>query len=248
MLKTIKTLQGFSGSHITLMQDDTQLFVRKIGNVDRNCEKLSILGAHGFPVPHVINKHHDTLDMQYIHGLDVSNYLLTHSQNKLIDFIVDIIDKFQQTSESKNYTETYVDRLTYINSDQYLPFTPAELLDRLPKQLPKSLCHGDFTLENIIYSEDGQFYMIDPVTGPYDSWIFDLAKMRQDLDAKWFIRHKNMMIDVKLQSIKNTLKEHYAQAFDDHLYILMLLRVYVYAEPNTKEHTLLLKEIKKLWK
>lgn len=248
MLKTIKTLQGFSGSHITLMQDDMQLFVRKVGNIERNYQKLVTLGNLNYPVPRILNKQGDVLDMSYIHGLDITNYLLTHSQNKLVDFIIDIISKFKHTSKDKDYTDTFKERLQFVSSDNYLPFTSEELISKLPTTLPQSICHGDFTLENIIYTEDEQFYLIDPSTGPYDSWIFDLAKMRQDLDAKWFLRNKKTMLDVKLQATKHALKEQYPEAFSDYLYILMLLRVYVYAIPNTSEHTLLLNEIRRLWK
>jgi tRNA A-37 threonylcarbamoyl transferase component Bud32 len=248
MLKTIKTLQGFSGSHITLMQQDDQLFVRKANNVVRNYQKLEMLDAAGYPVPAIINYADDVLDMEYIHGLDITNYLLNHNQHKLTEFIIDIINKFKHTSTVKDYTVTYAERLQFVDTDRFLPFTRQELMDQLPKELPCSLCHGDFTLENIIYADDGTFFVIDPSTGPYDSWIFDLAKMRQDLDAKWFLRNKNAMLDVKLQSIKHTLEEHFPQAFDDALYILMLLRVYVYAVPNSKEHKLLLSEIQRVWK
>jgi tRNA A-37 threonylcarbamoyl transferase component Bud32 len=229
------------------MQQGEHLFVRKVGNIDRNHEKMCLLSQLNFPVPQVLNKSDDTLDMQYIHGLDITNYLLTHNHNKLVDFIIDIIDKFKQTTVLKDYADTYKSKLIDVDYT-YLPFTGEELLARLPKLLPQSTCHGDFTLENIIHAEDEQFYLIDPSTGPYDSWVFDLAKMRQDLDAKWFLRNKSAILDVKLHSIKQSLKEHYPEAFDNHLYILMLLRVYVYATPNTKEHTLLLNEIQKLWK
>lgn len=229
------------------MQQEEQLFVRKVGNIQRNHEKMCLLNQLNFPVPQVLNKVDDILDMQYIHGLDITNYLLTHNHNKLIDFIIDIINRFKQNIVLKDYTDTYKSKLLDLDYTQ-LPFTADELLERLPKTLPQSICHGDFTLENIIYAEDAKFYMIDPSTGPYDSWVFDLAKMRQDLDAKWFLRNKSAMLDVKLQSIKHSLKEHYPEAFDNYLYIMMLLRVYLYATPNTKEHSILLNEIQKLWK
>ena len=90
--------------------------------------------------------------------------------------------------------------------------------------------------------------MIDCSTGEYNSWVFDLAKMRQDLDAKWFIRNSNVKLDSNLLTIKNNLKEEFPEAFDDSIYILMLLRVFQYAKPETYEHKLILMEIKKLWK
>jgi len=42
-----------------------------------------------------------------------------------------------------------------------LPFTGAQLLERLPKILPSSNYHGDLTLENIIFTADRGFFLID---------------------------------------------------------------------------------------
>lgn len=248
MPKEIKKLQGYSGSKISLMQDNDKLFVRKEGNVERNFEKLSTLNSLEYPVPKIINKQGDVLDMEYIHGLDIRSYLLTNNPARLISFIVKTIEQFRATSKAKNYHHTFYDKLLFVDTDSYLPFTRHELLSKLPVDLEQSVCHGDFTLENIIYGSDDNFYLIDVSTGEYDSWIFDLAKMRQDLDAKWFIRNNPVMLDVKLQAIKHELEKIYPQAFDDTLYILMLLRVYSHAVPDSFEHQFLLKEIKRLWK
>lgn len=248
MPKEIKKLQGYSGSKISLMQDNDKLFVRKEGNVERNFEKLATLNILGYPVPKIINKQGHTLDMEYIHGLDIRSYLLTNNPAKLINFIVKTIEQFRNTSKPKNYYEVFYDKLLFVDIDNYLPFKRQELLSKLPVELEQSVCHGDFTLENIIYGSDDNFYLIDVSTGEYDSWLFDLAKMRQDLDGKWFIRNNPVMLDVKLQAIKHELEKLYPQAFDNTLYILMLLRVYSHAEPDSFEHQFLLKEIKRLWK
>jgi tRNA A-37 threonylcarbamoyl transferase component Bud32 len=121
------------------------------------------------------------------------------------------------------------------------------LYEKLPKILPQSLCHGDFTLENLIYSKDNQFYMIDPSTGPHDSWIFDIAKMRQDFDGQWFIRNSNIDLSVQLKTLRDQLYTKFPEAFDDSLYILMLLRVYRHCKVDSLEHKLIIQEIKKIW-
>jgi hypothetical protein len=90
--------------------------------------------------------------------------------------------------------------------------------------------------------------MIDVSSGDYDSWVFDLAKLRQDLDAKWFLRNSNVDLTAQLASIKNTLYKRFPLAFDDSIYILMLLRVYRHCVFGTKEHELILNEICRLWK
>jgi hypothetical protein len=244
----IKELLGFSGSKISLMKKDNgYLFVRKEGNITRNYEKLKMLSSNGFAVPIVYDKTPELLDMEYIEGLDMVQYLQNHDYRPLVKFIVSTMNKFKESSILTDYTDVYSKQLSKIDYSD-LPFSQHELFCRLPAILPKSLCHGDFTFENIIYSSSNNFVMIDCSTGDYDSWIFDLAKLRQDLDANWFLRNNSLILDLNLPTIKTNLKKEFPEAFDDNLYILMLLRVYTYCQQGSKEHYLLLAEIQKIWK
>jgi len=246
----IKEFVGFSGSKVLLLKNNDDVFVRKVGNVERNYNKLQLLHNNGFNVPKIINKHDETLDMEYIHGLDIKTYLKLRDADSLLEYIKNTIDRFRNIDNHvKDYLETYEQQLSYLNDDERLSSIKQELIHRLPKNLESSLCHGDFTLENIIHSNNS-FYMIDPSTGVYDSWIFDLAKLRQDLDCLWFVRNvpKKQEYRIELNYIKSELAKLYPQAFDDHLYILMLLRVYKYTVKDSTEYHLILNEIDRLWK
>ena len=244
----IAELKGFSGSTIHLMKKRTDgtLFVRKQGDISRNYEKLAQLAAMDFIVPEIHNKSYDTLDMEYIAGVDMKTFLLRHNVGTLSHFVVETMNKFDSTAISKDYSESYIHQLHTVDYT-HLPFTLTELYERLPKTLPQSQCHGDFTLENLIYSKDSQFYMIDVSTGPYDSWIFDIAKMRQDFDGHWFIRNDNIDLSVQLKILHDHLYLKFPEAFDDSLYILMLLRVYKNCKVESKEHMLIKQEIHRLW-
>lgn len=245
MDEIVKELSGHSGSEIYLMENDEKTFVRKIGNVDRNHERLVSLFASGYRVPRVYKYEGEILDMEYIHGLDIKNYLIHNNVNLLTNFLCDIIDSFSDDSVYKDYTEVYHHKLSYLSGNQGLIFTKEQLINRLPKKLPQSTYHGDMTLENIIYTNPG-FCMIDPLTSDYDSYIFDIAKLRQDLECKWFIRKLNVKIDTKLQRIQEKLKRWYPDAFDDSLLILMLLRVYPYCDDTDKQF--IVNEANRLWK
>ena len=245
--KVIRQLKGHSGSQIFLMKEDDNIFVRKIGNVERNFERLSNLYSESYPVPIIYQKFDETLDMEYIHGLDMKSYLIDGDLNYLAKFIIETINKFAKNSIVKDYTEVYNSKLEFVNTAKDLPFTKEELIARLPKKLPCSQYHGDLTLENILYSHH-QFYMIDAVTIEYDSYIFDIAKLRQDLQCKWFLRNSNASLDVKLKSLQDKILERFSGADNDYLLILMLLRVYLHTIPGDGNREFILKEIKKLWK
>jgi len=244
--KVVKELYGFSGNQILLMQKHNRLFVRKIGNITRNIERMQALNGE-YPLPQLYTVSNKMIDMEYLHGLDIKSYLKTNSYEKLLEFLLSILKKFSTISVNKDYTEIYIKKLQEINFDD-LPFTREQLLDRLPRQLPSSNYHGDLTLENIIWTADRGFFLIDCATIEYDSYIFDIAKLRQDLELGWFTRKDNAMLNVKTKYIQQKILQQHPIANNDYLLILMLLRVYRHSRPDTFERNFLLEGITSLWK
>ena len=244
--KIVKELYGFSGNQILLMQKHDKLFVRKIGNISRNIERMQALSVD-YPLPQLYTVSKKMIDMEYLHGLDIKTYLKTNNYEKLLDFILSILDRLSSNAVDKDYTETYIKKLQEISFDE-MPFTREQLLERLPKILPSSNYHGDLTLENIIWTEDRGFFLIDCATIEYDSYIFDIAKLRQDLELGWFTRKDNAMLNVKTKYIQEKILQQHPTANNDYLLILMLLRVYRHSRPDTLERNFLLEGITSLWK
>ena len=148
----------------------------------------------------------------------------------------------------KDYTPIYEKKLStfsFVNYD--LPFTKNELIEKLPKSLPSSEYHGDFTMDNVLYRlNDKDFVLIDPLTTEYDSYVFDLAKLRQDLECGWFIRSESVYYTAKLKMISDAFTD--IENFNnDYLLILMLMRVLPYTS-NDSDKNFIENEIRKLWK
>jgi len=247
MTKVIKELHGFANNQIFLISENNKLLVRKIGDVSRNIERM--IALNDYPLPKLYNHSEQQIDMEYIHGLDIKTYLTINTYESLLDFIKEILDRFKQDATPKDYTDSYISKLDQIAFDSDIIFTKEQLINKLPKVLPSSQYHGDLTLENILFSVDTKsFYLIDPITSEFDSYIFDIAKLRQDLHCGWFIRNDHAMIDVKIKHIQQELFCLYPESNNDYLLILMLLRVYRYSIPNSPERKFLTKGINSLWK
>jgi tRNA A-37 threonylcarbamoyl transferase component Bud32 len=244
-MKIIKELKGHSGSQILLMQDQN-IFVRKNGNVTRNLERYNTLSSLGLHFPKILRQDDNSYDMEYVPNLDIKNFLLKNQIHRLAGFIKDTINKLSKNSYDKDYTDIYNKKLQDIDFSSFI-FDKDSLLDRLPKILPSSAYHGDLTLENILYEvENGEFILIDPLTTEYDSYVFDLAKLRQDIICKWFIRNDQLYIDPKLQSLSEELEKEFEYYSDPYILILMLLRVLPYVSTSDKQF--IIKEANKLWK
>jgi len=244
--KIVKELKGFSGNQIFLMGKHGNFFVRKIGKIDRNIERMTALSAE-FPVPKIVKFSKEAIDMEYIHGLDIKTFLKTNNYRILLNFIIKILDKFKADNIIKDYSKIYKQKLNEVELAEDIVFTKDELYEKLPKTLPSGQYHGDFTLENIIYSENKGFYLIDCVQIEYDSYIFDIAKMRQDLELGWFIRNEDYF-EIQTKFIQQELLEKYPEAASNYILILMLLRVYKYTTRESFERNFLTQGINKLWK
>lgn len=230
------------------MQDDKKVFVRKTGDIYRNLERLDALSNLNISLPELYEIHGTYYDMEYISSLEMKRYLPTHKVDELVDFIKNTLYNLSKNSIDKDYTETYRKKLATFDFNKFqMPFTSDELLDKLPKILPSTEYHGDFTLENILYDTNHKkFVLIDPLTTEYDSFVFDLAKLRQDLVCKWFIRNDNVYLDSKLLTIIDKLSG-FVHNENQYLLILMLMRVLPYTH-NDKDKEFLMTEVRKLWK
>ena len=130
---------------------DQKPFVRKIGDIDRNLERYAVLSNFGLSTPNILYKEDTFYDMEYIPNLDIKTYLLTHQVSDIFNFIKDTIQILNKKSYDKDYTSVYHKKLTSIDFTNLI-FTKDNLIDKLPKILPSSDYHGDFTLENILYN------------------------------------------------------------------------------------------------
>lgn len=241
----LKQFKGYSGSKVFLIKDNKKIFVRKTKNIDRNYERLSCLRNLGYNVPAIYIKNKDILDMQYIYGTDIKSYLIYDNLDFFLRKIFELIDSFKKNSVDKLYVDTYNQKLSWLKDDLFI-FTKKQLVESLPESLPSSCYHGDLTLENIIYNNN-EFYLIDAITSEYDSWVFDLAKMRQDTKCFWIARNSNDKNIKKILSIiDKKITETYRLVDNNNLLILMLLRVFPYVSGNDQKF--LTKEINKLWK
>lgn len=231
------------------MSDSGRVFVRKYGQIARNIERLNCMAKLGISVPAIYDVTDDYYDMEYVNHIDIKTWLTNNSANGLIDWLLHVIDILAQDSTSLDFTDIFINKLSSYERESWwksIPFTANDLLKRLPTQLPAGNYHGDFTLDNCLHGTNNRWYTIDPLTSEFNSYIFDCAKLMQDIESKWFIRNAKIKIDSKLLAIKSKLVTVDQTVGDPHLIILMLLRILPYARQQA-DQTFLIEEIKRLW-
>lgn len=240
----VTNLKGNSKSNILLISEEGENFVRKQGDIIRNLERYSSLDL---PFPKLLRVSDTYYDIEYIKNLNVASYLTNNSPSLLLSFLDHVLSYLSKYTTDKDYTEVYSSKLDTIDLSLF-PFTKNELIYKLPKNLPSSRYFGDLTFDNILFdTTKNSFILIDGLTSEFDSFVFDLHKLKQDVLCKWFIRKekKTNFLDHKLFIIHNHLCK-YNFYTNNYLTILMLLRVYPYCK-DEQDRQFITNEVNKLW-
>jgi hypothetical protein len=247
--RIVQQFHGHSGSKIFLMTKHGRLFVRKQGNIARNLDRCVYLERQvpRLPMPEIYHVFDDTMDMEYINGIDMRTYLIDNDPKPLLEFLKSTLTRFTMSMQWFDYRPTVENFLEMIDLD-VMPFGAEEILQHIPDKIPRSPYHGDLTLENILWHPDNGFYLIDAQSGIWDSYIFDICKLRQDIECGWFLRNNPADLDEKLQYLQQGLLNQWTAADNPALLILMLLRVYRYCDSDSLEQKFIVEAIENLWK
>lgn len=232
-IKFIKNLIGFSGCEIKLYSTgNNNLFVRKISSskgynhrLKKQMEKqiffFNNLSKNKITTPKVLGcgfrKGLFFFDMEYIIGLNLIDKISSATNVELEEIsktILEIIslEKSNKLGEVVALSDKFSDKLNELSTK--IPKNQIKLLTQLKQKckiLPEvetTFCHGDLTLENILYDESSKkYYLIDFLDNFADHYWFDIAKLFQDIEAEWYV-FRNPNIDRNSMGIKiNFIKQ-----------------------------------------
>ena len=242
----IKQLIGHSGATVNLVEQDSNIVVEKSGNgTDRNYAQMLALEKHVVQ-PAILSYDNNQLVMEYVPSTDMVHYLINENRTPLIHFIKSTYNTLANIvyDPAKDYLPTYERRLS---TAEWLPASMGEIIALLPRYLPQTLYHGDFTMNNILYDyNNARFVLIDAVNTDLDSVHFDISKLRQDRDCGWFVRDSSVLLSNRLLTLSEELDSHCAYYNNNAMAILALLRVWPYSSDSDKKW--LADQIDKLWK
>ena len=254
-MQLVKELKGHSGCSVGLFRSNSGLVVAKTGgnNLIESANILNYLHSIGFAVPEIHNVQKNSMLMQYIHGIDMKNYL-AHANIDKINHLLNFINKYIETfidHPQQDISIPIKNKLNQIKNScdlSGLEIDLEALYYHLPKVVPASkVIHGDFTLDNMLY-HNNKFYLIDANPTDITSIYYDAGKLLQDLDCGWFIRNESNQTNYKVTCnyISSELKKRWAFLNNHYILVFMLLRILPYAK-QLANREFLIREINKLW-
>lgn len=258
----ITDLGGHSGCRILLCEnEDNKVFVRKISSSKEynerlkvQCEKQNAFTSSQINAPRVLNCGYTEdglyyFDMEYIQGITLAEYMKSiriGDVRKIVKTIVYEIIKPSDPDLEKDRSifaekiKSLKIKLQGKNStiDEALKLLSRHSWDRFPK----TGCHGDLTLENIII-KDNQLYLIDFLDSFYDSWILDISTLMQDVQTLWSYRNDKevdintilrliVFRDILMDTVREISPDDYLEVY--YALLLKLIRIFPYTKD---EHT-----------
>jgi len=212
-MSLVRILTGHSGAEIALHEVDGIHFVRKKSGSEALNERLEAQASKqdgffnaGGPCPRVIGRGRNAglffFDMEYVAGTSVAyqcQSAIMPDRGDLAAFLGRWIRHFQATADGELGAHQYLSKLASIrksasSSPLLGPVFPRadKIIDLLSgvdwSGIPQSNCHGDMTLENILVTRHG-YCFIDFDVPDLPSYYMDIAKLFQDIDGHWCLRH-----------------------------------------------------------
>ncbi len=167
-------------------------------------------------------------DMEYITGRNILLVISDASIQKLTEIsqrIFELISimKKNKTDKMMNVFSKSLAKIEEIRSkisskNHESVKNIVEILDKVKSKLNEKLdteemyetfCHGDLTMENMIYDENNKkLYLIDYLDSYANHYWIDISKVFQDLEGKWYA-YRNPNIDLDNLHLKMAFIENY---------------------------------------
>ncbi len=213
-----RQLRGHSGATVLLYGRGRASFVRKTAGEKRCNERLRSQSAlqrrlfsYGMPFPRVLSEGEDEaglafFDMEYVPANNLAALIceFTHFDR---DAAVSALDKafrfFRLTAQDALPAAPFhakIDQITERCRTSQACGPKFAAIAKMAVRLnalrwdgvPSSLCHGDMTLENMIFSDTRGLVFIDCDDCFVSSYWLDAAKLFQDVAGHWCLRELYM--------------------------------------------------------
>jgi len=142
-------------------------------------------------------------DMEYVSGISLLEHISNADTRNLVNIcevLLQMIELMKQTSDETtsdiiSKSQEKIDFIIQFSKEHDLDAEIHDLILQLKNfsneisiEIPKkTFCHGDLTMENIMYDKvTNKFYLIDFLDSYSDTHWIDIAKIFQDIEGRWY--------------------------------------------------------------
>ena len=194
-------LQGLSGCKLKQLDPHTirktspnPLYNSRLAAQAKKQSYFKNLNFTNIYSPEILQTGSDFFDMEFINGESFLQFFELASKEDLDNLGNSLNEYFGQLIENEKWYDDKTirtllrDKLLTFNENTAFPSildeTAGLLSDISVIKIPKTFCHGDLTLANVIF-QDKKIFLIDFLDSFIDSYYIDLVKLKQDLYYGW---------------------------------------------------------------
>lgn len=215
-----------------------------------------------FYTPQIIAIHESneltSIEMEFINAESYSTFLSKQTKRSLDVFIENLFIYIKNNTEQSTFLgpSYYSGLITQkieelelifkkLNYEDHKPLS--EIIYYLKNSIPKSMipigpCHGDFTLSNMLFSNNEKIYLIDFLDSFIESPFIDYVKLRQDTKYYWssYLENQEEGTNVRLiqalnyidKEICKQMKRDFKEIteWEEYLTVMNFARIIPYAE------------------
>lgn len=129
-------------------------------------------------------------DMEYATGSCMKEFL-AHADTRSLRFVLESMSSFihQMKSASRQCRsdDKFIEKIHELMDRKTHPRTLEKIaltVEAAGITIPMTMCHGDLTLANVIFQEH-RLWLVDFLDSYVDTYLCDLAKLKQDLFYLW---------------------------------------------------------------
>lgn len=260
-----RQLSGLSGALVLLMtKDGRHWFVRKAAAAPENSERLRGQARKQsefhremslVQTPRILDEGEVEgryfYDMEFVRGPDGASYLNFASYDEVTRFADRLCAYLEEAAARRPlapcahgslFDALYaklceVQRITGLISADNLTrlFLSLDRMRRLV-DLPRTFCHGDMTLQNMVIGPDGTIWAIDLLDSPFEHYWQDVAKLHQDLSGGWYLLQQPPVAQCVLDFVSRRLMQAVTRLHPDYprLHALMVASTFVRILPYAR--------------
>ena len=259
------TLTGHSGCTLEVEERDGHLVVVKTAKdkaygerLKKQHEKQKNFKSGAFHAPTILDCGYNedglfAFSMEYVNGLTLAEHFkgikissIKTIAQKFFTLIPEVYDFDPGAKKIFSAKLKELGQTAEIGGDEKFKASLGKLEAYAWEYCVSGYCHGDMTLENIIW-KNGDLYLIDFLDSFYDSWMVDVAKLLLDVECLWSYRHARKTdenLKIRLLIFKNIIWEKILSLKEGrrlldtiyHMALINLLRIVPYTHD---EHTLI---------
>ena len=248
---------GLSGSKLKILNKG---LIRKYspGNYFKDRFKLQIekqltfskSNFYKLSTPRIVRYTDEYFDMEYIPGESYNEFFNKCNKQDLDNIVNICIDYFEKILlSSKSYTDSDIkslltDKFNKVKKESshssYINYITHKINSTEFNNIPKSSCHGDFTVANMIFFK-GNISCIDFLDSYIETVLVDMVKLKQDIYYEWIldINESNLRIRQSFNYLWNKIyskfKQYYNLEFTNFITILNWLRIEPYIKTDKQK-------------